>query len=133
MIFLLVTECDLRSHQIKESDMPRMVDKLTKDEEEIEKQIRQKFTEEQMCAYFLTKTIRSQYQFDDEFIIGWYEEIFNKKPEKPEEARRLLVKEYTNMLMFENKYRFHLDYWLRQYQEKLIIELESFFAGEAGK
>lgn len=113
--------------------MPRMVDKLTEAEEEIEKEIRKKFTEEQMCAYFLTITIRSQYQFDDEFIIVWYEEIFDKKPEKPEEVRRLLVKEYTNMLMFENKYRFHLDYWLRQYQEKLISEMELFFTREPGK
>jgi len=113
--------------------MPRMVDKLTAAEEKIEKEIRSKFTEEQMCAYFLTKTIRSQYQFDDEFITNWYEEIFNKIPEHIENARRELVQSYTNMLMFENKYRFHLDYWLRQYQEKLINEMESFFGGEAGK
>lgn len=113
--------------------MPRMVDKLTEAEEKIEKALRNKFTEEQMCAYFLTKTIRSQYQFDDEFITNWYEEIFNKKPEHIETARRELVHSYTNMLMFEKKYRFHLDYWLRQYQEKLITEMESFFGGEPGK
>jgi len=113
--------------------MPRMVDKLTEAEEKIEKVLRSKFTEEQMCAYFLTKTIRSQYQFDDDFISGWYEEIFNKKPDHIKEARRELVKAYTDMLMFEKKYRFHLDYWLRQYQEKLITEMESFFAGEPGK
>lgn len=113
--------------------MPKIVDKLTDAEEKIEEKLRGKFTEEQMCAYFLTKTIRSQYQFDDNFIINWYEEIFNKKPDKVEDARRELVKEYTNMLMFEKKYRFHLDYWLRQYQEKLITEMESFFAGEPGQ
>jgi len=113
--------------------MPRMVDMLTEAEEKIEEKIRSKFTEEQMCAYFLTKTIRSQYQFDDSFIVGWYEEIFDKKPEKIEEARRELVKAYADMLMFEKKYRFHLDYWLRQYQEKLITEMESFFGGDAGK
>ncbi|HHI94798.1 MAG TPA: hypothetical protein ENK04_15050 [Gammaproteobacteria bacterium] len=113
--------------------MPRMVDKLTEKEEAIEKELRKRFTEEQMCAYFLTKTIRSQYQFNDEFISGWYEEIFNKKPDEIKKARRELVKEYTNMLMFDKQYRFHLDYWLRQYQEKLITEMESFFGGEAGK
>ena len=110
-----------------------MANKLTESEEKIENKLRNLFTEEQMCAYFLTKTIRSQYQFDDEFIADWYEEIFNIKPEKIENARRELVQSYTNMLMFENKYRFHLDYWLRQYQEKLISEMVSFFGGEAGK
>jgi len=113
--------------------MPRMVDKLTEAEEKIEEVLRDRFTEEQMCAYFLTKTIRSQYQFNDDFISNWYEEIFDKKPEAIEEARRELIKEYTGMLMFEKKYRFHLDYWLRQYQEKLITEMESFFSGEPGK
>lgn len=113
--------------------MPRMVDKLTEAEEKIEKELRNLFTEEQMCAYFLTKTIRSQYQFDDDFIINWYEEIFDKKPEQIENARRDLVKAYTDMLIFENKYRFHLDYWLRQYQEKIISEMKIFFSGEPGK
>ncbi len=113
--------------------MPKIVDQLTEAEEKIEKELRSKFTEEQMCAYFLTKTIRSQYQFDDEFVLNWYEQIFNKKPENTKDIRRELVKTYTEMLMFENKYRFHLDYWLRQYQERLITEMESFFGGEAGK
>lgn len=113
--------------------MPRMVDKLTEAEKAIEEELREKFTEEQMCAYFLTKTIQSQYQFDDDFISGWYEEVFDKEPERIEEARRELVRAYTDMLMFERKYRFHLDYWLRQYQDKLIMEMESFFAGEPGK
>jgi hypothetical protein len=102
-------------------------------EEKIEREIRARFTEEQMCAYFLAKTIRSQYQFDDEFIETWYAEIFNRKPENIENARRDLVRAYTDMLMFENKYRFHLDYWLRQYQDKLLTEMESFFAGTPGK
>jgi len=113
--------------------MPRIVDQLTEAEKKIEKELRSKFTEEQMCAYFLTKTIRSQYQFDDDFVAGWYEEIFEKKPDKKEDVRRHLVKAYTDMLMFENKYRFHLDYWLRQYQERLITEMEAFFGGVAGK
>lgn len=110
-----------------------MVDKLTEAEEKIENEIRKKFSEEQMCAYFLTKTIRSQYQFDDEFIKNWYVEIFGKKPEKIENARRDLVQAYTKMLMFENKYRFHFDYWLRQYQDKLLSEMEAFFSGVPGK
>ena len=110
-----------------------MTDKLTKTEEKIEQEIRSRFTEEQMCAYFLTKTIRSQYQFDDEFIANWYEKIFDRRPEHIENARRELVQSYTNMLLIEKKYRFHLDYWLRQYQVKLISEMEVFFGGEAGK
>lgn len=113
--------------------MPRIVENLTEKEAEIEKEIRKRFTEEQMCAYFLTKTIRSQYQFNDEFVSSWYEDIFDKKPENNEDVRRHLVKAYTDMLMVEKKYRFHLDYWLRQYQEKLITEMESFFGGEPGK
>lgn len=113
--------------------MPKMVDKLTEAEEKIEKILRDKFTEEQMCAYFLTKTIRSQYQFDDEFISNWYQEIFDAKPEHIDNARRELVQAYAKMLMIEKKYRFHLDYWLRQYQGKLIDEMESFFGGEPGK
>lgn len=113
--------------------MPKMVEKLTVAEKKIEAQLRSKFTEQQMCAYFLTKTIRSQYQFDDAFIIGWYEELFNKKPDNIEQARPELVSAYTKMLMFERKYRFHLDYWLRQYQHKLITDMEAFFAGEPGK
>ena len=113
--------------------MPKTVNKLTEAEEKIEQVLRSKFSEEQMCAYFLTKTIRSQYQFDDDFIFSWYEEIFDKKPDQIETARRELVKAYTDMLMFKNQYRFHLDYWLRQYQEKLVTEMEAFFAGEPGK
>ncbi|WP_019557027.1 hypothetical protein [Thiomicrorhabdus arctica] len=113
--------------------MPKMVDELTETEEKIEAELRKKFTEEQMCAYFLTKTIRSQYQFDDEFVAHWYEELFDKKPEHIETVRRELVQSYTHMLMVENKYKFHLDYWLRQYQEKLITQMESFFGGEPGK
>jgi len=113
--------------------MPRLVDKLTEKEEEIEKEIRSRFTEEQMCAYFLTKTIRSQYQFDDDFIADWYEEVFDKKPKAIENTRRELVCAYTDMLMIEKKYRFHLDYWLRQYQEKLIDEMTYFFSGKPGQ
>lgn len=113
--------------------MPRMIEKLTDKEKEIEQELRKRFTEEQMCAYFLTKTIRSQYQFDDAFVSSWYEEIFGKPPENNEHVRRHLVKAYTEMLMFEHRYRFHLDYWLRQYQEKLITEMASFFGGEPGK
>ena len=100
---------------------------------EIEKKLREKFTEEQMCAYFLTKTIRRQYQFDDAFIANWYEDVFKKKPEIKANARRELVQAYTSMLIGENKYKNHLDYWIEQHQEKLISEMESFFGGEPGK
>ncbi|VAX09195.1 hypothetical protein MNBD_GAMMA25-1983 [hydrothermal vent metagenome] len=113
--------------------MPRIVDKLTEAEEKLEEVIKSSFSEEQMCAFFLTKTIRSQYQFDDDFISDWYEKIFDKKPEAIDKARPELVKAYTRMLMFEKKYSFHLDYWVRQTQEKLITEMTSFFAGEPGK
>jgi hypothetical protein len=113
--------------------MPGTVDKLTAAEEKIEEELRSTFTEEQMCAYFLTKTIRGQYQFDDDFISNWYEEVFDTKPDRIESTRRELVQTYTNMLMFEKKYRFHLDYWLRRYQEKNISQMESFFGGKPGK
>lgn len=113
--------------------MPKMVDQLTAKEQEIEKSIRAEFSEEQLCAYFLTKTVRSLYQFNDDFISGWYQETFDHEPADISLARRELVKAYTNMLMFENKYRFHLDYWLRQYQARLIEEIRAFFSDEAGK
>lgn len=113
--------------------MPRIVKELTTAEKNIEQTICAQFSEEQLCAYFLTKTIRSLYQFDDDFISSWYEETFNRKPDQPLAARRELVKAYTEMLMFENKYRFHLDYWLRQYQEKLVDEMRAFFSGRPGK
>lgn len=110
-----------------------MAIELTESEEKIKVELKNKFSEEQMCAYFLTKTIRSQYQFSDEFVSNWYEEIFNRKVANIKNTRRELVREYTNMLMFENKYKFHLNYWLRQHQEKLITEMEYFFHGEPGK
>ena len=45
--------------------MPQAVEKQTATEEKIEQELRARFTEEQMCACFLTKTIRSMYQFDE--------------------------------------------------------------------
>lgn len=62
--------------------MPKIVDKLTEAEKAIEARIRERFSEQQMCAYFLTKTIRSQYQFDDEFVSGWYQEGLLTEMEK---------------------------------------------------
>lgn len=112
--------------------MPQAVEKQTDTEEKIEQELRARFTEEQMCAYFLTLTIRSVYQFDDEFVAGWHEELFGNKQGNKVEVRRRLVKAYTEMLMFENKYRFHLDYWLRKNQQNLIPEMESFLSGKAG-
>ena len=112
--------------------MPQATEKQTDTEEKIEQELRARFTEEQMCAYFLTKTIRSVYQFDDEFVAGWYEKVFGEKPGKNEEVRRQLVKAYTEMLMFENKYRFHLDHWLRQFKHTLIEKMESYFGGKTG-
>ena len=112
--------------------MPQLVEKLTAAEERKKLEIRSRFTEEQMCAYFLTKTIRSLYQFNDEFVAGWYEEIYGNSPETIEEVRPQLVKAYTEMLMIENKYIFHLDYWLRIYQEKLMAEMVAFFSSDAG-
>lgn len=113
--------------------MPEIVDKLTELEQRIEKKIRNKFTEEQICAYFLTKTVRSIYQFDDKFVHNWYVEIFEKKPDVAENTRREIVHAYSKMLILEQKYRFHFDYWLRQYQERLFVEMQKFFGGDAGK
>jgi len=111
--------------------MPQNVEKQTDTAEIIEQELRSRFTEEQMCAYFLTKTIRSLYQFDDEFVANWYEKTLGEKPGENEEVRRQLVRAYTEMLMFENKYKFHLDYWLSKFQQNLIAEMETFFTGRA--
>jgi len=113
--------------------MPKMVDKLTKKEEKLALQIKEKFTEDQICAYFLTKTVRSLYQFDESFIESWYKEIFNRKPKNSVRARKALVEAYAKMLITEHKYKYHLEYWLRQYQEMLIVEMETFFSGEGAK
>ena len=113
--------------------MPNIVEQLTKEEEILASEIKNKFTEQEMGAYFLTKTIRSQYQFDDEFIRKWYIDIFGKEPIDKRMARPELIQSYTTMLLFEKKYIYHLRYWLREYQEGLMIEMTSFFSGKAGK
>jgi len=81
-----------------------------------------------MCAYFLTQTIRSLFQFEDDFVEGWHEEIFHRKPSSIESARSELVQEYARMFISEHKYRYHLDYWIRKDQEKLLSKVEAFFA-----
>lgn len=113
--------------------MPKVVEQLTEEEKTIEAAIRKAFTEEQMCAYFLTKTVRSLYQFEDDFIANWYAEMFDKQPDPIADARRELVQAYTRILMVEHNYRYILDYWLRQYQLGLLDEMQVFFGGEAGK
>ncbi len=47
--------------------MPQAVENRLIRKKKIEQELRARFTEEQMCAYLLTKTIRSVYRFDDEF------------------------------------------------------------------
>ena len=113
--------------------MPKVVDQLSAEEKNIEAQLRQQFSEDQMCAYFLTKTVRSLYQFDDDFIAGWYREMFDQPPAPGVNTRNELVQAYTRILMVERKYRYILDYWLRQYQAGLLDEMQAFFGGEPGK
>ena len=51
------------------------------------------------------------------------------KPGHYNEALPDLVKAYTQILMVEQKHQFHLEYWLRHYQEHLIDEIEEFLSG----
>jgi len=113
--------------------MPDIVKELTDKEKQIENVLKQKFSEEQMCVYFLTKTARSIYQFDDEFVLNWYQQIFERPPNDSANTRKELLRAYLEMLMFENKYQFHVNYWIRQLQEAIVDEMEVFFSGSPGQ
>jgi len=59
--------------------MPEIVKELTENEKLIEKEILDSFSEEKICVYFLSKNLRSIYQFNDKFIDNWYKQIFDSK------------------------------------------------------
>jgi hypothetical protein len=108
--------------------MPKMVDRLTPEEHVIADKIRHKFTVDQQCAYYLTKTVRSIYQMDEAAVEAWRQEL-GDDTDSELETRVSLVKAYTQMLAVEHKYQFHLEYWLRHFQEQLIDEIEEFLSG----
>lgn len=113
--------------------MPEIVKELTKEEKLIEKEVFDTFTEEQISVYFLSKNIRSIYQFNDEFIDDWYNQFFDYEPDNKISKRVALALEYTNMLLIERKYENHMKYWIRQMQKEILVEMKSYFSGEGGK
>jgi hypothetical protein len=106
---------------------------FTNDEQVIADAIKERYSEEQLCAFFLTKTIHSQYQLDDAQIENWYEDIFDNRPESTDTMRRELVLVYAKMLMEENLYDNHLFYWVKKYQALLMPEMDIFFNIEPGE
>ncbi|MEC3908826.1 hypothetical protein VOI54_17495 [Tamlana sp. 2201CG12-4] len=113
--------------------MPEIVKALTKHEKRVEKEILDSFPKEKICAYFLSKNLRSIYQFDDEFIDDWYQQLFDTQPHKNESKRAKLALEYTRMLLIDKQYNNHMKYWIRQLQSGILEEMNKFFAGEPGK
>lgn len=116
--------------------MPRMVESLTPTEEKIAAQIKGRFSIEQQSAYYLTKTIRSVYQMEEEDVVAWRDEILSSWQQYMGEEfpygeltpRQAVVMAYSVILVEKQMYEFHLDYWLRAYQEKLLDKLEDFFS-----
>jgi len=108
--------------------MPKMVDQLTPEERVIAEKVNQKFSVSQQCAYYLTKTIRSIYQMDDAAVEMWRQEL-GGYADSELETRASIVKAYTQILVVEHNYQYHLEYWLRHFQEQLIDEIEEFLSG----
>lgn len=90
-----------------------------------------KYTEEQLCVYFLSKNIRSIYHFDDDFIVNWYKDIFGSEVPVGRSARQELILFYTKMLMTESKYEAHLEYWVEKSGSKIFSEVEEYFMVES--
>jgi hypothetical protein len=108
--------------------MPKMVERLTPAERAVADEVNRKFTVDQQCAYYLTKTVRSIYQMDDAAVEAWRRELADAAD--PElEPRAALVVAYTRMLLVEQNCQFHLEYWLRHFQERLIDEIDAFLSG----
>ena len=110
-----------------------MSTKLSKKEEQIQQNIINKFSIEQICVFFLTKTIQNIYQFEDNFVLNWYLETFGEKPNNQDLFRPKLVEAYTRMLLIENKYQNHLNYWIKLKQNQLLKEMELFFSSKDAK
>jgi len=105
-----------------------MVDQLDPEELIIAEKVNRKFTVDQQCAYYLTKTVRSIYQMDDAAVEAWRQELAGYANTELDD-RTALVQAYTQILMVEQKYQFHLEYWLRHFQGQLIDEIEEFLSG----
>jgi len=108
--------------------MPKMVDQLNPEELIIAEKVNRKFTVDQQCAYYLTKTVRSIYQMNDAAIEAWRQELGDYANTELD-ARISLVQAYTQILMVEQNYQFHLEYWLRHFQDRLIDEIDAFLSG----
>lgn len=112
--------------------MPEIVKQLTEKELTIENQVYGSYSEEQICAYFLSKNLRSIYQFSDEFVNNWHSQIFESKIDTSKSRRIDLVFEYANMLMIEKKIENHMKYWVRQLQSEILVDMANFFDGDGG-
>lgn len=113
--------------------MPEIFYRLTPSEEEIREQLLKSFSVEQVYAFFLSKNLRSIYQFDEDFIDGWFEQIFNTTENKISSKRVELFLEYARMLLLNHNYENHLKYWIRHNQTDLIEEMNAYFRGEGGE
>lgn len=113
--------------------MPEIVKELTKEEQKIEKKVLDTYTEEEICAYFLSKNLRSIYQFDDDFIEDWYSQLFDSPLNDTETKRTRLAMAYARMLLMDRLYDNHMKYWIRQLQSGILMEMKAYFSGEPGK
>ncbi len=117
--------------------MPRMVEELTENEKVMKQEIEKRFSPEQQCAFYLTKTIRSVHQMTDEQVRDWNEELRGMWKEYKQSEfpfahlsdRKGILMAYSVVLTEDQLYEFHLDYWLRHYQEALSDEIAEFLSG----
>lgn len=85
------------------------------------------YSEEQLCAYFLSKNIQSIYQLDDDFIKNWYEKVMKVGLVVGVGGRQELIIYYTNALIVERKYESLLEYWVEKYGRRIMDDIEGFF------
>lgn len=110
--------------------MPKMVERLDAAEQLIAQQVEQQFTIEQQCAYYLVQTVRSVFQMDDKSAAAWRLELGDDIATAGLSDRQAIVSAYTKILMIDQKYKFHLEYWTRHFQSDLIAEIETFLSGK---
>jgi hypothetical protein len=92
--------------------------------------LRWKYSEDELCVYFLSKNIHTIYQLDDDYITNWYGDVFDTSLTDKVNARKKLIVFYTNMLMNENKFESHLDYWVEKCGRKILNDIDVFFSGD---
>jgi len=85
------------------------------------------YSEEQLCAYFLSKNIQNIYQLDDDFIKNWYEKIMKIGLGEGVSGRQELILYYSNALIVERKYEGLLEYWVERYGRSILDDIEDFF------